>query len=169
LSQEGQAGVANEDDKALDGGKSPQRKRATLHYPQHAFRPEDLLDFLELPVFTKRWKSLQLDEENDLLALQVMIMTAPKKAKPLSGTSGLRKLRFAPARWNTGKSGAARVLYVYFEEYGLVLLCLIYGKNEVDEISDAVKRRLNVVIKEIKRELRRRYSGKRTDCGEQGE
>jgi hypothetical protein len=158
--------VANENEGASDAGKVPQRKRATLHYPQHAFRPEDLLDFLELPVFTKRWKSLQLDDDNDLLALQVMIMTAPKKGKPLSGTSGLRKMRFAPARWKTGKSGAARVLYVYFEEYGLVLLCLVYGKNEVDDISDAVKQRLNAIIKEIKRELRRRYSGRRTDCGE---
>jgi hypothetical protein len=152
--------VANQNDEALGAEKKPHKRRVTLHYPQHVFRPEDLLDFLELPAFTKRWKLLQLDDENDLLALQVMIMTAPKKAKPLSGTSGLRKLRFAPTRWKSGKSGAARVLYVYFEEYGLVLLCLIYGKNEVDEISDAVKQRLNAIIKEIKRELRRRYSGK---------
>jgi hypothetical protein len=89
-----------------------------------------------------------------------MIMTAPKKARPLKGTKGLRKARFAPARWKSGKSGAARVLYVYFEEYGLVLLCLSYGKNEVGDISNAVKRHLNTLIQEVARELKSRYSGK---------
>jgi hypothetical protein len=151
--------MANKDDKTPGAATNPCKKRATLHYPQHAFRPEDLLDFLELPVFTKRWKALQLDDD-DLLALQIMIMTAPKKAKPLKGTKGLRKTRFAPARWKSGKSGAARVLYVYFEEYGLVLLCLSYGKNEVDDISDAVKRHLNTLIAEVARELKCKYSGK---------
>ena len=96
----------------------------------------------------------------DLLGLQLLIMAAPRKAKPIKGTDGLRKMRFAPTRWKTGKSGAARVLYVYFEEYGVVLLCLIYGKNEVDEIADAVKRHLNVLVREVKREFERRYSGK---------
>ena len=129
-------------------------------YPQDAFRPEDLLDFIELPAFTKRWKALGLDDENDLLGLQLLIMAAPKKAKPIKGASGLRKMRFAPARWKTGKRGATRVLYVYFEEYGVVLLCLIYGKNEMDDIADAVKRRLNVLIREVGREFERRYSGK---------
>ncbi len=50
-------------------------------YPQDAFRPEDLLDFIELPVFTKRWKALGLNDDEDLLGLQLLIMAAPKQAR----------------------------------------------------------------------------------------
>ena len=131
-----------------------------LAYTRHIFKPEDLLEFVELPVFTKRWEDLGLDDDADLSALQLFIMAAPKGAKPLKGTLGIRKIRFAPERWHTGKSGAARVLYVYFEEYAVVLLCLVYGKNEVDSISAAVKRYLNTLVREIERDLQRRHSAK---------
>jgi hypothetical protein len=130
----------------------------TSREPKRALKPEDLLDFIELPVFTRRWEKLGLDDEEDLTALQLTIMMAPKAGKPISGTKGIRKLRFAPARWKTGKSGAARVLYVYFEEFGIVILALIYGKDEVDDISAAVKKYLNSLVDEIERELRRRKS-----------
>jgi len=83
-----------------------------------------------------------------------------KAAKPIKGTNGIRKLRFAPQRWKSGKSGATRVLYVHFQEYALVILCLVYGKSEVGNISDAVKRYLNKLVRDTEHELRRRYSGK---------
>lgn len=134
-------------------------KRMKLSYPAHVLKPEDLLHFIELPVFTKRWEQLGLDDDDDLAALQVLIMAVPKGGKPLEKTDGLRKMRFAPSRWKTGKSGAARVLYVYFERFNVVLLCLAYGKNEVDNISDAVKKHLNGLIGEIERELRQRFFG----------
>jgi hypothetical protein len=143
-------------------GKSPKKaskRKVVFEYPKHAFRPEDLLNFVELPVFTKRWEALGLNDEDDLLALQLFIMASPKRPKPIRGTGGIRKLRFAPQRWKTGKSGAARVLYVYFQEHGLVLLCLVYGKNEVDNISEAVKRYLNKLVHEVECELRLKYSG----------
>lgn len=122
------------------------------------FGPEDLLDFVELPPFTKRWAELGLDDEADLTDLQLRIMQEPRRAPLIKGTNGLRKLRFAPARWNVGKSGAARVLYVYFEQYGMVLLCLVFRKSEVDNISDAVKTYLNKLISEIESEIARRRS-----------
>ena len=126
----------------------------------HEFQPEDLLNFVELPIFTKRWATLGLNDDEDLGALQLLIMAGPKTAQAIKGTDGIRKLRFAPQRWKSGKSGAARVLYVHFEEYGLVVLCLVYGKNEVGNISDVVIRYLNKLVRDMGRELRRRYSGK---------
>jgi hypothetical protein len=119
--------------------------------------PEDLLDFIELPSFTKRWAELGLNDEADLTELQLQIMDEPKRAPVVRGTNGIRKLRFAPARWNVGKSGAARVLYVYFERFGVALLCLVFRKNEADDISDAVKARLSKLIVEIGSELERRH------------
>ncbi len=130
--------------------------RVTLTYPKHAFSPEDLLHFVELTEFTQAWDSLGLDDEDDLLALQLMIMTAPKKAPVIKGTGGLRKLRFAPAKWNTGVSGAARVCYVYFEEFGIVLLVIAYSKGEADDLSDAGKRAIRKLILETTSYLKKR-------------
>ena len=139
------------------GAKSEQR-RASLQYPEHAFDPQDILTFLELRLFTKRWEQLGLDVEHDLLAAQVGIMINPTGVKVIEGTDGLRKFRFAPPRWNMGKSGAVRILHVNFAEYEWVLLCLAYGKNEVDTISAAVKKQLNAMIEQVKIELQERQT-----------
>ena len=135
-------------------------KRYTLQYFKHILDPEDLLNFIELPVFTRQWGTLGLDDDQDLSALQILVMLGPKRHAIIKGTQGIRKLRFAPQRWNRGKSGAARVLCVYFEEFGIVLLCLVYAKNEVDTISNAVKQYLGTVVQEIKRELEQRFSAR---------
>jgi hypothetical protein len=140
------------DEAALSSGKTTK-----LSVPRQ-MKPEDLLDFIELPLFSRRWEQLGLDDEGDLSGLQLVIIANPKAGKVVKGTQGLRKLRYAPGKWNTGKSGATRVLYVHFKEFGIVLLCLVYAKGELDEISPAVKTRLNTLIDEIEAELRRRGS-----------
>src|SRR4051812_1817991 len=120
-------------------GEKNRRERHTLVYPRHAFEPEDLLRFVELKPFTSAWKDLGLRDE-DQQALEVMIMMNPKGHPVVEGTGGLRKMRFAPARWETGKRGAARVCYVYFEEYCSAVLVLAYGKNEKDDLAPHEKR-----------------------------
>lgn len=85
-----------------------------------------------------------------------MIMEGPKKAPVIKKSKSLRKIRFAPSRWKSGKSGAARIVYVYFEEFGIVLLAICWGKAESGNISDAVLKYLNTLVDEVERELRRR-------------
>lgn len=83
-------------------------------------------------------------------------MTGPKVVGDvIEGTDGLRKMRFG--RGDAGKSCGVRVLYVYFEEFGIVLLCLVYAKSEISSISDEVKKRLNGIIRQQHEELRRRF------------
>ena len=108
-------------------------------HPSHRLKPEDLLHFVELDGFRDDWESLGLDAEDDLLALQISIMSDPEGGPHIRGTGGLRKFRFAPPRWETGKSGAVRVCYVYFKSYWTVLLVTAYGKNEKEDISDSDK------------------------------
>lgn len=122
---------------------------------QDRLEPTDCLHFIELPQFTKRWEKIGLDDEQDLSDLQIAIMSGPKSHRVVQGTAGLRKIRFAPPRWRRGKSGAARVLYVYFEEYFVVLLCIVFTKNEAENISDAVKAHVNKLIAECETELDR--------------
>ncbi|UUO06942.1 hypothetical protein M4951_01200 [Blastopirellula sp. J2-11] len=130
-------------------GKGNQVAEAVVHYPVHCFNPEDLLHFVELDEFEQEWKELGLDVESDLFAVQMVIMSDPKKAPVVPGTGGLRKFRFAPERWNTGKRGAARVCYVYFEEHWTVLLVTVYGKNEKDNLTDEEKKGIQMYIKKI--------------------
>jgi hypothetical protein len=144
-------------------GKDKPRRRdrrdSALERPPRAFKPADLLDFIELPAFTRKWEQLGLDDEGDLSALQLQIMAGPKDAPVIQGTRGIRKMRFAPQRWNVGKSSAVRVLYVHFGECGIVLLCLTYSKGEADDISDGTKKQLNNLVLEIELELHRKFSG----------
>ena len=72
------------------------------------------------------------------------------------GTDGLRKLRFAPSRWANGKRGAARVGYVYLEEFGIVLLVVAYAKNEQDDLSPDDKRIIRDMIRREREAMERR-------------
>ncbi|MGL4462284.1 MAG: hypothetical protein ACRC1K_09020 [Planctomycetia bacterium] len=123
-----------------------------MRYAASDFQPEDFLRFIELDGFQDDWKHLRLTDD-DLRALQMCIMTGPKYAKVVPGTGGLRKGRFAPSRWGTGKSGGARICYVYFEEWSVVLLVGAYGKSEKDDISPAQKAMYAKIIKCIENEL----------------
>jgi hypothetical protein len=111
---------------------------------------------VELPEFTQAWDQMGLDVEDDLLALQLLMMAAAKKARVIPGTGGLWKMRFAPASWIVGSSGAARVCYVYFEDFGIVLWVIAYSKSETDDLSDAGKVTIRKVIAETRRYLERR-------------
>ncbi len=132
--------------------KKPRRQRRTVAYPQHAVKPEDLLRFVELTPFVDGWKDLELNDE-DLEALQVLIMLNPKGPPVVPGTGGLRKLRFAPARWKRGKSGAARVGYAYLQEYGTILLVIAYSEDEQDDLTPDEKKLIHSLLQRVEKEF----------------
>ena len=115
-------------------------------------KSEELLYFVELRSFTSAWDELGLPEE-ELGALQLSIIANPKGGPVIKGTDGLRKMRYAPASGRTGKSGALRVCYVYFERFAIVLLVLVYPKSEQDDLPEAAKKRINQAIKRIEQYL----------------
>jgi hypothetical protein len=119
--------------------------------------PEDILTFVEMHGFGDDWKDLRLDDD-DLHALQVLIMVQPAAVPVLEGSGGLRKIRFAPSRWRVGKGGAARVCYVYFQEWQTVLLVTAYSKDEQDDIPPAHLAAYRQVIERIKREFGKRHT-----------
>lgn len=116
-----------------------ERRTGTLVYRPDEVSPEDFLHFVETDEFGNDWSRLGLDVEEDLWALQTLIMAAPESGPVIKGTGGLRKLRFAPERWNCGKSGAARVCYAYFKEHWTVLLVMAYGKGRKETLTAAEK------------------------------
>lgn len=49
--------------------------------------------FIEVPLFTKRWKEIGLNDA-DLLNLQTMLLKNPQSGPIMEGTGGIRKVRF---------------------------------------------------------------------------
>jgi hypothetical protein len=101
--------------------------------------------FIDLAPFDRVWKELNLDDDEHA-ALEDEILTDPERFPVMRGTDGLRKMRFAPRSWNTGKSGALRVLYVVFAIHGTVLLVTAYTKSEKVNLTAAEKQTINDLI-----------------------
>ena len=65
------------------------------------------LSFIQLSGFTSNWKRMKFTDM-DLRALERALADAPDVSPVISGTGGLRKIRFAPVANAGGKSGPAR-------------------------------------------------------------
>lgn len=102
--------------------------------------------FIEVPLFTKRWKEIGLSDE-DLLALQIMLLKNPESRPVMEGTGGIRKVRFALE--NRGKSGSVRVCYTDFAEYEVTYLITAFTKNEQANLSDEEKNVLKKLVKAL--------------------
>jgi hypothetical protein len=134
--------------------KKPQRQEAMLRYPSPLLNPDELLLFIESTVFRKAWKTCGLTDE-DLFELQLGILAHPKGHPVVKGTGGLRKVRFSPSDSAHGKSGSYRTCYVYYEEFGIVLLVTAYPKNKTDDLSAAARKAIRKMIEEQHELLRR--------------
>jgi hypothetical protein len=71
------------------------------------------LTLAQTTTFASLWKHWRLSDD-DLRALERMLMENPLSGKVMSRTGGVRKTRFAPPSRGSGKSGAYRVCYLYF-------------------------------------------------------
>jgi hypothetical protein len=134
--------------------KNPQRREVSLRYPGRLLKPEDLLSFIESKVFGKAWRRCNLTDD-DLLELQLIIMAHPRSFPVVEGSGGLRKLRFSPTGSAHGKSGSHRACYVYYEEFGIVLLLTAYPKNKKDDLSADALKAIRRMIEEQHALLRR--------------
>jgi hypothetical protein len=61
----------------------------------------------------------------------------------------------SPAGSAHGKSGSYRTCYVYYEEFGIVLLVTAYPKNKTDDLSAAARKAIRKMIEEQHELLRR--------------
>lgn len=90
--------------------------------------------FVLVESFERRWKALGLDDD-DLRALEFAIQADPDRHPVIRETGGLRKIRFAAPGSSRGKSSSYRVGYAHFPDPGLVLLLLVWAKNEKGDLS----------------------------------
>lgn len=115
--------------------------------------------FIEVPLFSKRWAEIGLGED-ELLALQILLLKDPESGPVMEGTGGIRKVRF-PIE-NRGKSHSIRVCYTDFEEYEVIYLITAFTKNEQDNLSDDEKKVLKKLVKSLKDEAAANRKGDRS-------
>jgi hypothetical protein len=130
-----------------------ERRTGTLIYPEHQLSPEDFLHFVETDEFCGDWDGLGFDVENDLWALQNIIMSDPAGAPVVPGTGGLRKIRFGRHGDKMGKRRGARICYAYFDRHWTVLLVMAYGKGRKDDLSEPEKHGIAQYLKRVERYL----------------
>ena len=111
--------------------------------------------FVEVPLFTRRWKEIGLGNE-ELYALQLMLLKDPESGPVMEGTGGIRKVRF-PLE-NRGKSGSVRVCYTDFAEYEVTYLITAFTKNEQENLTTEEKNVLKKLVKALKDEAAKRRS-----------
>lgn len=87
--------------------------------------------FIEVPTF--RRSAAKLLDDDDLGALQTLLMLHPDAGNVIPGSSGLRKVR-VPAK-GKGKRGGGRVIYYWVTADDQIFLLYAYAKNERTDIT----------------------------------
>lgn len=107
--------------------------------------------FIEVPLFTKRWKEIGLGD-TELRNLQIMLLKNPESGPVIEGTGGIRKVRF-PIE-HRGKSRSVRVCYTDFAEEEITYLITAFAKNEQDNLTEQEKNILKKLVKSLKNEIK---------------
>ena len=107
-----------------------------------------LLTFVETTVFTKRVTALGL--EDSLQMLQQELLANPEAGDLEPGTGGLRKVRMRDLGRAKGKSGGARVHYLWLKHKDRIYLMFVYGKNESAKLTTEQKRQLRQIATQIR-------------------
>ena len=109
------------------------------------------LTFVQLPGFVKEWKQLRLGDD-DLRALELMLLENPQAGAVMAGTGGMRKVRFAPPSRRSGKSGAYRVGYAFLRLAETVLLVAIFAKSDKGNLTAAEKLKVKRAVGAFRRD-----------------
>ena len=105
------------------------------------------MKIIETTVFTKRLRIFLKEEE--YRKLQNELILNPGKGKIITGSGGLRKIRWSiPGK---GKSAGVRIIYYWVTIEEIILMLFIYSKNEQDDLTnEQLKILKSLVEKEFK-------------------
>lgn len=95
------------------------------------------------PAFDRKADNLMTEDAlNDFFDY---IEESPKAGTVITGTGGVRKIRWRKGDNDKGKSGGVRILYHYSEDL-LVLLITLFGKSEKENITQAERNELKRTV-----------------------
>ena len=98
--------------------------------------------FVEAPTFSKLVYAYL--NEDEYAALQWTLAVRPETGKIISGSGGLRKIRWSAK--GKGKRGGTRIIYYFQKEVGQIWLLTIYAKNEVEKIPTKILREIKETL-----------------------
>ena len=94
--------------------------------------------------------SAKLMSEEALADMYAFLLENPSAGDIISGSGGVRKLRWQSGLNNKGKSGGVRIIYHYSSPV-LVLLLDMYRKNDKEDLTqaerNAYKERVETIVK----------------------
>lgn len=100
---------------------------------------------METPVFTRAVGELLPDEE--YRRLQVILLLRPEIGDVISGSGGLRKLRWRSA--SRGKRGGLRLIY-YWDAPSTMYMLLVYKKSRRDDLSPLQLKTLKSLVRKLR-------------------
>ena len=102
--------------------------------------------FVELPAFERNRSDYLTDEA--YRCLQNEMLQDPKAGDVITGTGGLRKLRYGDATRGKGKRGGLRIIYYWWDPKKQFWLFTIYDKDELSDLSPKEKAILKTLLKQ---------------------
>ena len=103
------------------------------------------MEFIETSLFTRLIYNY-LDED-EYLGLQVYLLHHPESGKIVSGSGGVRKIRWAIK--GKGKSGGIRVIYFWKVNDNELWLLTVYRKSERESIPGHILKQIAEEIKNV--------------------
>lgn len=89
------------------------------------------MEIVETSIYTEDITKILRDEEYQ--ELQQFLVKHPKSGDIISGSKGLRKLRWKLK--NKGKSGGIRNIYYYYEEQYTLYMIYVYEKSKTEDLT----------------------------------
>jgi mRNA-degrading endonuclease RelE of RelBE toxin-antitoxin system len=102
--------------------------------------------FVELPAFERNRSDYLTDEA--YRGLQNEMLQDPEAGDVITGTGGLRKLRYGDATRGKGKRGGLRIIYYWWDPKKQFWLFTIYDKDELSDLSPKEKAVLKTLLKQ---------------------
>ena len=102
--------------------------------------------FVELPAFERNRSNYLTDEA--YRGLQNEMLKDPEAGDVITGTGGLRKLRYGDATRGKGKRGGLRIIYYWWDPKKQFWLFTIYDKDELSDLSPKEKAILKTLLKQ---------------------
>ena len=108
------------------------------------------MTFIELPLFTELITDLV--DDTSYAQFQKELLRQPEKGDVMQHAGGLRKVRLrVPGR---GKSGGARVIYLYLERHDTIVFFYVYTKAKSEILTPDQLKRLRNAAAVIKQEFK---------------
>ncbi len=104
------------------------------------------LAFIESRAFSESLRLLASDDA--YRAFQNELQENPEKGDIVQGACGVRKVRMRlPGR---GKSGGARVIYLYLQNHAIIYFLAVYTKTAQADLAPNQKKAICAIVEQIK-------------------